>query len=438
MAIYYPTRKEIYDRMITDMQIALGQPISLENASMINSFIVTYSGRIYELYQQLQAWNIQGMPDTAQGDYAIRWGSLKNIKPLPALASQGHITATGIATSVIPINTILQSSSGIQYLTQTAATITSQAITITSLTRSGSLATATTSGVHHYASGMTVTISGANQIEYNGIQTITVTGDNTFTYSVIGTPTTPATGTIISTKSMADLIIKSITFGKETNADNGEQLTFQSLISGVDQTAFVQYGGLIGGADKETDEDYRQRYIYAYQNTPSQFSPAYIYSYLQGLYPDLTRCWIFTPNNSALTAGLTSIYFTVDGRPNPIPTINDINNVKTLVNAITPCGTPFINVSVNAPTPITVNFVFTALSPNTNTMQAAIVQNLQALFRETPNVGVNLSANAYISAIWQTVDPSNGNTVQSFALSNPSGDITISTGQLAILGTVTF
>jgi hypothetical protein len=68
--------------------------------------------------------------------------------------------------------------------------------TLTSLTRSGGTATATTSVPHGWSTGQEVEIRGAAQTEYNKITTITVTGASTFTYAVTGTPATPATGTI--------------------------------------------------------------------------------------------------------------------------------------------------------------------------------------------------------------------------------------------------
>jgi len=67
---------------------------------------------------------------------------------------------------------------------------------ISSITRSGSTATATTISNHGYATSDLVNTNGADQTEYNGDFTITVTGPTTFTFTVIGTPTTPATGTI--------------------------------------------------------------------------------------------------------------------------------------------------------------------------------------------------------------------------------------------------
>lgn len=69
-------------------------------------------------------------------------------------------------------------------------------ISVTSLTRSSSTATATTAAPHSYASNDYVTIAGATQTEYNGKKKITVTGASSFTYPVTGTPATPATGTI--------------------------------------------------------------------------------------------------------------------------------------------------------------------------------------------------------------------------------------------------
>lgn len=67
---------------------------------------------------------------------------------------------------------------------------------LTSITRSGSVATVTTPTNHHLYSGMSITIAGANESDYNGTFTITVTSAVQFTYTVGGSPSTPATGSI--------------------------------------------------------------------------------------------------------------------------------------------------------------------------------------------------------------------------------------------------
>lgn len=69
--------------------------------------------------------------------------------------------------------------------------------TLTSITRSGSTATATLTS-HGFASDRNVRISGCDQPEYNGDFWVTVTSSSTFTFEVSGSPATPATtsGTI--------------------------------------------------------------------------------------------------------------------------------------------------------------------------------------------------------------------------------------------------
>ncbi len=68
---------------------------------------------------------------------------------------------------------------------------------ISSITRVGTLATATTYGYHGLDDGQTVAITGASPAGYNGTVTIAVPSSTTFTYTVGGSLTTPATGTIL-------------------------------------------------------------------------------------------------------------------------------------------------------------------------------------------------------------------------------------------------
>lgn len=70
------------------------------------------------------------------------------------------------------------------------------ALTLTSVTRSGFIATATTPIAHNLAVGDQVTITGLDQSQYNGTFTIvTVPTTTTFTYTIASdTVTTPATG----------------------------------------------------------------------------------------------------------------------------------------------------------------------------------------------------------------------------------------------------
>tara|TARA_R110000796_G_scaffold3216_2_gene12330 strand:- start:1761 stop:3632 length:1872 start_codon:yes stop_codon:yes gene_type:complete len=102
--------------------------------------------------------------------------------------------------TVIDINTnlpiedariFLYSNTSVNYFSETP---------VTSITRSGSVATVTHTGsTIDIKTGDLIFIDGANQPEYNGTFSANTGGSTTYTYTVIGTPTTPATGTILHT-----------------------------------------------------------------------------------------------------------------------------------------------------------------------------------------------------------------------------------------------
>ena len=79
-------------------------------------------------------------------------------------------------------------------------------LTASSLTRDGDFALFDNGSSHNLEDGQIVTISGADQTEYNVFEKrIVVVDANKFGYVVAGTPTTPATGTITASVPVASL-----------------------------------------------------------------------------------------------------------------------------------------------------------------------------------------------------------------------------------------
>lgn len=72
-------------------------------------------------------------------------------------------------------------------------------LSVTSITRSGAVATVTMAAPHGWTTGIYVTIAGATPDGYTGRVKITVTGATTFTYPVSAGLSTPASGTITAT-----------------------------------------------------------------------------------------------------------------------------------------------------------------------------------------------------------------------------------------------
>lgn len=435
MPINFPAnRSEVVNRARTDVQGEFSESNPFLRNFFVDALTVGYAGRIYEFYLQLKSFVLDLFPDTASGTFLARWGSYVSITRNAATQATGFITVVGTAGSSIPVDTQLRNPNGVVYSTNTSATITAQSIVINSITRVGTTATATTSSEHLLASNISVTISGADQSAYNGAKTITVTAANTFTFDVSGSPTTPATGSMLASYSTASISVTSVEFGQDTNSDSGTILTLTSPISGVNNSAYVQFGAIGGGSDLESDQDFRERILFRYQNPVSLFNSVAIELKAKEV-SGVTRVFVqqITPD-----VGQVTVYFVRDNDANIIPSGTEISSVKNKILEIKPANTSDTDVIVLAPTAVNVDFSFSALSPNTSTMQRSIINNLTALFRDGTNVGEDLLSYAYLGTIYQTVDEETGSRVESFTLSSPSGDVSIAAGEIPILGTVSF
>lgn len=507
-------QQTVIDRSRTDVQNALPESNPFFKNSFLGALVVSFSGRIFDFYLQLNILIREMFVDTATSTFLERWGSYKDITRNAATKSTGIATATGTVTSAIAISSQLQDAAGNQFITTASATITNTNVSVSTLTRSGSTVTATTVSDHEFASGQSVTIAGAVETDYNGAQDITVTAADTFTYTIATTPSTPATGTITADADLASISIESVEFGVDQNLTSGTNLTFSSPIAGVDDTAIVQFGEISGGTDLESDSDLRIRIIDQYQNPIAQFNENAIISKAKevagvtrvfvteageafgsqlsvtsitrsgdiatvttgsnhGLqdcmtvtisgavetdYNGLFRIIVIddtkfayvvpgTPSTPAtgtiladptLTPGQVVIFFTRDNDINIIPSAAEVITTKDKILEIKPANTSDNDVIVNAPVANTVNFTFTALTPNTPTMQAEITANLTALFRDETVVGEDLKSFAYESTIFQTVDSETGDIVTDFTLSAPSGDVTIASNEIPVLGSVIY
>ncbi len=140
---------------------------------------------------------------------------------------------------------------------------------------------------------------------------------------------------------------------------------------------------------------------------------------------------------SSIALGVTQVYFTRDNDLTSIPSASEVTTVKNKLEEIRPANTSEDSLIVSAPIAVPVDFTFTTLTPNTLTMQAAIEANLQQFFEEATVVGLDIDEDAYRSAIKNTVDTQTGETISNFDLSTPTADITIETGELGTLGTLT-
>ena len=429
-----PTRLEVINRMKSDVKANLPNSNPWLRKSYIGGSISGFAGRIFDFYYQLEKVLFpQLFPDTATGTYLERWGSYIDITRNAATQSTGSITVQGTAGTVIPLGTTFQSSDSYTYDTTGSATIANNVVSVSTLTRSGTTATATTASDHNLASGLSVTIAGANETDYNGTYTITVTGLDTFIYTVAGSPATPATGTVTAEHDTASISILSDAYGQDVNLDAGTSVSVTVPIAGLEDAAYVQFGAVGGGTDLETDADLRERILFKWRNPATPFNSVQIEVQAKSV-PGVTRVWV---EETTPAVGQVTIYFVRDNDASIIPSASEITTVKNKILIIKPANTIDADVIVSAPVEVSTAFSFSALAPNTSTVQAAITANLTALFAEKANIGEDITQKQYNAAIQTAYDSETGSDI-TFTLSAPAADITIAAGEIAILGTITY
>lgn len=435
MALNLPSSAlSIVNRIKTDIQRAVAGSNPFLKNSWLGAIAAGIANRIFDFYLQLAEALRQAFPHTATGQNLIDWAGDFGITRLPAFAATGTVLFTGTAAATVPGGTELSSSDGVLYTTDVVITISATTLSVSSITRVGTVATVTTPTAHNLGSIVPVTISGAVETEYNGVKSITVTGPTTFTFDVAGSPATPATGTITASGTYGAGTVTASALGVAGNQVAGTELALTLTLSGVDSPAQVTYGALSGGYDEETEDALRARFLDRLQNPIALFNVAAITAKAKEV-AGVTRVFVqpITP-----AVGQVTVYFTKDNEASPIPTGADVTNVKNSILTIIQATTDLADLIVAAPTAVPVDFTFTAISPDTVTMRAAITDSLTQLLGETVGVGDNLLSDAYRSAIYNTVDTDTGDRLVSFTLSAPVGDVAITSSQLATKGVVTF
>lgn len=292
MSLTFPSnRKEVSDRIKSDVQSQLPTSNPYLRNSFLQALIFGLAGRCFNIYKTIQNVLLQIFWDTATGEYLKKWASFFGITQNLASESSGLIILSGTIGASIPINTLLQSSDGLQYKTLANVNIANVSKSVSSLTQTGGVATAVLPTAHNFASNQTVVMAGATPAGYNGSVVITVIDDNTFTYSVDSSITGTATGTITASADMASVSVESIDTGSSVNQDAGATLTLITPIAGVNDNAFIQIDGLQGGADDEDDVSLRDRFLFRVKNPVSLFNNNAIINKAREV-TGVTRVWV--------------------------------------------------------------------------------------------------------------------------------------------------
>ncbi len=436
MALNIPSTVQlIFDRLRSDAQQELTNVNVWTRNNFFSALLAACAGRFRALYQVfVTGINEAAIPITARDEYLDQWAELRGITRLPASSAKGYVNFPCIDSVTVTEDTVLRDDTGLEYIVQTTSTDTTQVLTLSSLTRIGTTATATTLEPHGLATGQTVTISGADQSGYNISAIITATSNFTFTFNVTGSPTTPATGTIIATSRFVTLEVESADNGVIYNKENGASVSISTPLPFLNDVGYVVFDGLNGGADQETDSRLQFRNKLAWQNPIALFSKTFLeQKALELSFVERVFVQEITP-----TVGDTTVYFTSNTTTNAQPTAAEISAFQAHMSKFKPAHMSSGDYILNAATAVPINITINSLIPNNGTLKTAINEALREWFNLEVEPGQDILVPQLYGVIYRTTDVERGESPRTFTISLPSGDVAISLSQKAVLGSVTY
>lgn len=425
--------KSLIQRIRTDVQRNLeGSNPFLKNG-FLSSLTIAFGNRFYDLYRLIDWWKNQFFVNTADVENLQIFADLKNVVRGTSSQSSGPIVITGNVGTILDENSVFTVNQK-RYSTRETVEILNRQINVLVAQQLNGLATITTTSEHLLASNIEVTISGAVASEYNGTFRIAVISKNQFTYQINPTAPSSTTGTIVVSLVSAYVNVLSEGTGSQNNLLSGTELKIEVNQPGINANAYVAFGGIEGGTDDESIEQYRQEIINRWQNPLAQFNDEAIIRQCKSV-EGVTRVWVkrITP-----AVGQVTIYFTRDNDESIIPSASEVATVKEILDKIVPMNTDTSDVFVLSPEAVVTNFTITDVIPDSNSMRQSIKNSLDEFFRTSTSEGKTVNREDYESAILNTFDLETGLKLTSFELLSPNGDITVTDCQIATLGQVIF
>lgn len=427
MGIITPSSpQEEEQKILQSVKSALPKTNPWLPSSLIKSVPKGLANRTYDYYYILKNAIKQSFPYEAVDEFLQFWADLKNMTPYLSSRSIGPVTWTGVLGSVITAGTTWKVGV-VEYTADSTETIEEKTVSVVSLTADGLTGVCVTSDDHNLHSGMSVTVSGANQAEWNmQWDDITITESKRFQFVIPAGMPTPATGTIEITYTAATGSVTSADKGAEFNQTGDTVLTAGTSITGVDDNAGCQFPGLTGGTDDETDEEYSARIVKRWKTPRTPANPATLEDVVKKIAGN-TRVWVHrvTPE-----VGATTVYYVRDGDDDILPDASSEAETKAAVFERFGSNTDENDIYVQGPEGVLINSVVQSVLPATTSMRAAVTATIRSFFRGAMDEGEDLTLDKYKAAIQATYDTVRGEKLQSYILDSPNVDTAVATGQI--------
>jgi uncharacterized phage protein gp47/JayE len=225
--------------------------------------------------------------------------------------------------------------------------------------------------------------------------------------------------------------------GSDGDQAAGTVMTFVTPIAGISSSGTVDADLITDGLDEESDDDYRDR-VLERKRQPPHGGAEFDYEVWAKEISGVTRAWTIPQYNGLGTLGLAFV------RDNDLSSIipDSVQIAEVLayilyhIDTITgeEIGTPVTaeeGIFMIALTEEAINFDID-IYPNTPTIQAAILSQLDDLIVQEGGPGETIYENEQVAAINAAAG------IIAFRINTPGGDIASATNKVPVLRTVTF
>lgn len=217
--------------------------------------------------------------------------------------------------------------------------------------------------------------------------------------------------------------IKSSEAGASGNASAGMELTLVSPIASIMSNAVA--GELTGGSDAEEDESLRERLLDRQKNPPKAGTKADYVAWARSV-SGVTRAWCYPLE---LGQGHVTVRFMTDGMTeNGIPNELMVQRVREAIEAQMPVTAVL---HVVAPVPKPLNLTLEVL-PETEQIKAKVESAIESVVMSEASPGGAILLTSIDRAI------SSVSEIQSYRIRSPVDDVSTSTGEIFVRGTITW
>lgn len=245
------------------------------------------------------------------------------------------------------------------------------------------------------------------------------------------------TGQVIASGT-ATLPVVAVLAGEAANLPAAAALSFESPVAGVSSSAVVAAGGIVGGVEQEGIEEVRDRLLLRLRRPPEGGADQDYEAWTIAV-PGVTRAWVYEHELGLGTVVVRFVRDDPDTGAVGFPDAGQVAAVQAVLGTINTVGgkRPVTAApTALAPTALITNFTI-ALEPDNADTRAAVAAELADLLRRdgAPGNGAGRGT-ILLSRIRTAIGSSAG--VENYTLTVPAADVVPGTGQLPVVGVITW